>query len=98
MAEVFIIEIDCDPGLYPQVNKALGLDMDKGTGDWPKGLITHVGGGTSSTVSVVEVWASRGEQEAFMESRLGPALGQVGVPQPKRMEWLDLLGHHSPGS
>jgi hypothetical protein len=28
-----------------------------------------------------------------MESTLGPALGQAGVAQPKRMEWLSLLGN-----
>jgi hypothetical protein len=27
-----------------------------------------------------------------MASTLGPALGQAGVAQPKRMEWLSLLG------
>jgi hypothetical protein len=26
MAEVIIIEVDCDPALYPQVNGILGLD------------------------------------------------------------------------
>jgi hypothetical protein len=95
MAEVIIIEIDCDPALYPKVNDALGLNMETGAGDWPKGLVSHVGGGGDGTVSVVEVWASRADQEAFMESRLGPALGKVGVPQPKRMEWLKLLGSHN---
>jgi hypothetical protein len=28
-----------------------------------------------------------------MTTKLGPALGQVGVPQAKRMEWLELLGN-----
>jgi hypothetical protein len=96
MAEVIIIEIDCDPGLYPKVNEVLGLDPDAGTGDWPKGLMTHIGGGNAGTVVVIEVWESRTDQEAWMESKLGPALGQVGVPQPKRMEWLSVLGHTNP--
>ena len=30
-----------------------------------------------------------------MASRLGPALGQVGVPEPTRVEWLSLLVHHT---
>ena len=58
--------------------------------------MSHVGGGGNGTVVVVEVWESRADQESWMESKLGPALGQVGVPQPKRMEWLDLLGHTTP--
>ena len=96
MAEVIVIEVDCDPALYPKVNEVLGLDPDKGTGDWPKGLLTHLGGGGNGTVVVVEVWESRSDQEAWMASRLGPALAQVGVAQPKRMEWLRLLGRANP--
>lgn len=92
MAEVIVIEVDCDPALYPKVNEALGLDPESGSGDWPKGLLGHLGGGGDGTVVVVEVWESRADQEAWMTSRLGPALGQVGVPAPKRMEWLSLLG------
>jgi len=93
MAEVIIIEIDCDPSLYPKVNGILGLDPDKASGDWPEGLLTHIGGAGDGTVSVIEVWESQAAQEAFMQSRRGPALGQAGVPQPKRMEWLSVLGH-----
>jgi hypothetical protein len=95
MAEV-IIEVDCDPSLHPKVNGILGLDPRAGTGDWPKGLLSHVGGGAKGTVAVVEVWESRADQESWMASKLGPALGQAGVPQPKRMEWLSLLGHITP--
>jgi hypothetical protein len=92
MAEVIIIEVDCDPALYPKVNGILGLDPHSGGGDWPKGLLSHVGGGGNGTVAVVEVWESRADQESFMSSRLGPALAEAGLPQPKRMEWLNLLG------
>jgi hypothetical protein len=31
-----------------------------------------------------------------MESRTGPALGEAGVPEPKRMEWLSVLGNINP--
>ena len=96
MAEVIVIEVDCDPALYPKVNELLGLDPATGSGDWPNGMLSHVGGGGDGTVVVVEVWESRAEQESWMASKLGPALGEVGVPQPKRMEWLDLLGHATP--
>jgi hypothetical protein len=96
MAEVIIIEVDCDPALYPKVNAILGLDPNTGAGDWPKGLRTHVGGGGDGTVVVVEVWESRTDQESWMASTLGPALGQAGVSQPKRMEWLSLLGNINP--
>ena len=95
MAEVIIIEVDCDPALYPKVNEILGLDPDTGGGDWPKGLVSHVGGGGNGTVAVIEVWESRAEQESWMTSALGPALAQAGVPPPKRTEWLSLLGSFS---
>ena len=32
MAEVIIIEVDCDPSLYPKVNGILGLDPQEGRG------------------------------------------------------------------
>ena len=93
MPEVIVIEVDCDPALYPKVNQALGLDPATGSGDWRKSLLSHLGGGADGKVVVVEVWESRADQETWMATKLGPALGQVGVPQPKRMEWLDLLGN-----
>jgi hypothetical protein len=92
MAEVIIIEVDCDATLYAKVNEILSLDPNTGAGNWPKGLLTHLGGGGDGTVVVVEVWESRADQESWMASTLGPALGQAGVAQPKRMEWLSLLG------
>jgi hypothetical protein len=95
MAEIIVIEVDCDPALYPQVNAILGLDPETGAGDWPEGLLSHAGGGGDDTVVVVEVWDSRADQEAWMTSKLGPALANAGVPEPKRMEWLSLLGRYN---
>ena len=94
MAHMIVIEVDCDPALYPKVNEALGLDPNTGAGDWPEGLISHVGGGGEGTVVVVEVWETRAQHEAWMAT-LGQAMVQQGVPQPKRMEWFDLLGSHT---
>ena len=93
MAEVVIIEVDTDPALYMKVNGILGLDPNAKTGDWPKGLVTHIGGGGDGTVVVVEVWETRAHQDAWMANTLGPALGQAGVAQPKRIEWLNALGN-----
>ena len=95
MSELIVIEIDCDPALYPKVNQVLGIDPETGSGDWPKGLVNHVGGGSDGKIVVAEVWESRADQESFMASRLGPALAQIGVPMPKRMEWLPVLGFHT---
>lgn len=96
MAEVIVIELDCDPSLYPKVNQVLGLDPSTGSGQCPKGLLSHLGGGGDDTVVVVEAWETRADQESWMTSKLGPALGEVGVPQPKRMEWFEMLGNFKP--
>ena len=47
---------------------------------------------------VTEVWSSRGDQAAFLESRLGPALGAAGVTAVPTMRWVPLVAYHVPGS
>jgi hypothetical protein len=82
---------------YKAVNAILGLDPTTGGGDWPVGLLSHTGAaGTGGGFIVFEVWDSQESQAAFMASRLGPALGQSGVPEPTRVEWLSVVGHYSP--
>jgi hypothetical protein len=81
---------------YDAVNDELGLDWAKGTGDWPDGLITHAGGTLSDGFIVYEVWESKAKQEAFMAGRLGAALGAVGLPQPRKVTEVDIVGHHTP--
>ena len=79
---------------YREVNAVLGLDAGTGEGDWPDGLICHTGAASAGGLLVFEVWESQEAQSAFMRSRLGPALGQVGLPEPTRIEWLTVEGHH----
>lgn len=82
---------------YKSVNAILGLDPATGGGDWPAGLLSHTGAaGTGGGFIVFEVWDSQQSQEAFVASRLGPALGQAGVSEPKRVEWLSVVGHYNP--
>jgi hypothetical protein len=83
---------------YHAVNAMLGLDHETGEGDWPAGLLHHVGcAGDDENLVVFEVWDSRESQGSFMASRLGPALDKVGLPEPTRVEWLSVLGeHHTP--
>lgn len=81
---------------YKAVNAILGLDPATGSGDWPSGLLSHTGATSEDGGFIVfEVWDSQQSQEAFVASRLGPALGQAGVPEPTRAEWLSVVGHHS---
>jgi hypothetical protein len=79
---------------YDAVNKALGLDMYKKTGNLPEGLITHAAGTSDRGAFIVtEVWASKAAQEKFMQSRLGAALHQGGITSQPTMTWVELLAH-----
>jgi hypothetical protein len=100
MAEGLILEFEgIGIAEYEAVNKALGIDMASGQGDWPDGLQYHAGGAKAGGWVVFEIWESRADQEAFMQGRLGAALQQGGVTgRPSRAEWLDLAAHHSPPS
>jgi hypothetical protein len=81
---------------YDAVNKKLGIDPNTGQGDWPAGLLSHVGGTSDDGgFMVTEIWDSQDAQAAFMQSRLGPALGEVGVPDPTRVAWFDVIGYHT---
>jgi hypothetical protein len=81
---------------YNAVNTNLGIDPETGAGDWPDGLHSHAGAiGDNGNLVVFEVWDSRATQEEFMNSRLGPAIGKAGVPEPSRMDWLTLLANHT---
>jgi hypothetical protein len=98
MAVGVIIEFSgVDKTKYDAVNNQLGLDPGSGSGDWPKGMVCHTGGtNEAGDIVVTEVWDSKEDQAAFMESRLGPAFGEVGVPQPSRITWFNVHGFHTP--
>ena len=91
MAEAIILEFPGDAALYHKVSGILGTAPD-GTGDWPDGLLSHVGASSDGSLVVLEVWESKAKQEAFMNERLGAALAQAGAPAPSRVEWLSILG------
>jgi hypothetical protein len=98
MSEAIVLEfVGVSADEYNAVNAILGLDPATGSGDWPTGMLSHVGAtATSGGFIVFEVWDSQASQEAFMASRLGPALGQAGVSEPTRIDWFSVLGHYSP--
>jgi len=82
---------------YKAVDAILGLDPATGGGDWPAGLLSHIGAaGPGGGFIVFEVWDSRESQGAWMASRLGPALGQAGGREPARVGWLSVVGHYNP--
>jgi hypothetical protein len=96
MSDMLILEFAADASLYNTVNGLLGINPQTGEGDWPAGMLSHAAGvGAGGTLVVVEVWESQAAQGEFMSSRLGPALGQAGAPEPQRVEWLAVAGTHS---
>jgi hypothetical protein len=96
MSDALVLEFSgVSAAQYREVNAVLGIDPVTGEGDWPAGLTSHTGAASASGLLVFEVWESQEAQAAFMSSRLGPALGQVGLPEPARQEWLSVEGHHT---
>lgn len=79
---------------YWAVNDRLGINRD-GSGEWPPGIVSHAGGPTATGWVVSEVWNSKADQEAFMASRLGTALGAVGVPAPVQVIESDLVNYQT---
>jgi len=85
---------------YYAVNKVLGIDVESGEGDWPKGMISHAAGLREDGHFVVtEVWDSVKDQEAFMKSRLSSALVEGGIAgPPSKVTWIELISHQHLGS
>jgi hypothetical protein len=83
---------------YDAVNEKLNIDMDSGSGDWPKGLLSHAAGEAGGALYVMEVWESRDAQGRFMQERLGRALQEGGVTGAPEVTWIDpLISYHTPG-
>jgi hypothetical protein len=97
MAAGLILEFDgVGRNEYEAVNRALGIDMNTGAGDWPAGLLFHSGGAKPGGWVVFEVWESQADQHQFMDTRLGAALVEGGITSaPSRVEWIDLAAYHN---
>lgn len=100
MADALILEFEgVGADDYERVNGHLGIDMQSGEGDWPQGLLMHSAATKDGGLMVYEIWASKGDQERFMDERLGKALQDGGIEgPPARLEWLGHLANHNPGS
>lgn len=99
MAEALILEFEgYGADDYERVNGQLGIDMQSGEGDWPQGLLMHSAATKPGGFVIYEVWASKEDQERFMQERLGQALQEGGIEgPPTRNEWLDLQSHRNLG-
>jgi len=63
---------------YDAVHQYIGVDDDP-----PEGLIFHVAGPVEGGWGIAEVWESRDHFDRFRESRLGPAIAELGARAPQ---------------
>jgi hypothetical protein len=100
MPELLILEFSgVTEADYASISGHLGIDVHTGEGDWPPGLLSHAGGaGDDDTFIVTEVWNSRADQAAFLDSRLGAALAAGGVTTMPKVLWVPLMAYHTPGA
>ena len=99
MAVGLILQFD-DTGrdVYEAVNARLNIDPVSGQGDWPPGLLSHVGGTREGgKLIVIEIWESKDAQGRFMQERLGRALAEGGVTAQPQITWFDVIANHTPG-
>jgi hypothetical protein len=66
---------------YERVNEAMGINGDA---DAPQGLIEHVAALTDDgELVIVDLWENEQELGTFVETRLGPAIKQLELPEAK---------------
>ncbi|MBX7161373.1 MAG: hypothetical protein K1X95_13875 [Acidimicrobiia bacterium] len=82
---------------YDAVNEKLPFDARSDDTTWPRGLLSHAAGPSDEGWLVFEIWESKDAQATFMENDLGPALGAVGLPDPTRVTWFDVVNERHPG-
>jgi len=98
MAEALLLEFaGVTADQYRAVNKVIGLNPEAEDGPWPLEMHSHTAGvNDDGNLVVFEVWESRDSQAAWMASWFGPALVRVGLPEPKRVEWMSVVGLYAP--
>ncbi len=80
MAVMMILDWEgVTPEQYAQVNDTMGIHSDA---DAPDGLISHIAAiDESGELTIVDLWESEAALGRFYETRLGPALAEVGIPE-----------------
>ena len=53
----------------------------------PEGAKLHVAGAADGRLYVVEIWESREQVERYMQSGVGAAIEEAGIPEPKVTEF-----------
>lgn len=63
---------------YDAVNAQMGVEDDR-----PDGLIFHAAGPIADGWGVLDFWESREHFDRFFESRIGPAIAELGDRAPQ---------------
>jgi hypothetical protein len=63
---------------YEAINAQMGADENP-----PEGLIFHAGGPIEGGWGAIDFWESREHFDRFLESRLGPAIQELGDRAPQ---------------
>lgn len=63
---------------YEAVNAQMGVEENR-----PDGLIFHAAGPIESGWGVIDFWESREQFDSFLESRIGPAIQELGDRAPQ---------------
>jgi hypothetical protein len=75
------------PAQYEAVRKLTNWE-----GNVPKGAVFHACGFTKSGMRVTDIWESPEDFNSFVESRLMPAVKQIGIVGEPKVKLLPL--HH----
>ena len=70
---------------YDAVHAEMGVEADP-----PDGMIFHSAGPIKDGWGIIDFWESRAQFDAFLESRVGPAmdaLGDAALPPPEVKEF-----------
>jgi hypothetical protein len=75
MSDVIMQRFDgVTPEQYDELRRVVGWDRDV-----PEGMTFHVASFGDDTLRMTDVWDSAGQFETFVQTRILPALQQVGV-------------------
>jgi hypothetical protein len=79
------------PEQYDALRPMIQLESDP-----PEGLISHVAWFRDDGIVVVDVWDSSAQFDDFMQSRLAPAIEQIGIDGQPELKWIDAHAYFAP--
>ena len=82
-------EVPITPEQYDQLNEKMNFPAEV-----PDGLLSHVAGPSGGGLQVVDVWESREQYDKFIESKLVPAMGEVGIEMGEPVPPTEFPIHH----